>query len=106
MSDLGSKLFLAKEFTDLKIICNEKQFECHKSVLACQSDVFGTMFLNEEMAIGQIEINDISAETMETFLYYLYHQEVKEKLVDANLLFAAEKVPIKYYVSKEVGAEF
>ena len=35
---------------------------------------------------------DFSAETMETFLYYLYNDEVKDtKLVNINLLKAADK---------------
>ena len=92
-----SKLFLDKEFMDLKITCNGKTLECHRSVLSCQSDVFRTMFLNMDMKeakSGEIEINDISAETMETFLYYLYHEDVEEKVVDTNLLFAADKYNI------------
>ena len=92
-----SKLFLDKEFMDLKIACNGKLLECHRSVLSCQSDVFRTMFLNMDMKeakSGEIEINDITAETMETFLYYLYHQEVKEKSINTNLLFAADKYNI------------
>ena len=35
---LGSKLFLDKHFLDLKIICEGKEFECHKNVLCCQID--------------------------------------------------------------------
>ena len=39
-----------------------------------------------------MEINDVHAETMDMLLYYLYHEEVEDaKLVDTNLLFAAEK---------------
>ena len=94
---LVSKLFLDKEFMDLKITCNGKTLECHRVVLSCQSDVFRTMFLNMDMKeakSGEIEINDISSETMETFLYYLYHEEVEEKVVDTNLLFAADKYNI------------
>ena len=95
--NMVSKLFLDKEFMDLKINCNGKTLECHRSVLSSQSDVFRTMFLNMDMKeakSGEIEINDISAETMETFLYYLYHEDVEEKLVDTNLLFAADKYNI------------
>ena len=94
---LVSKLFLDKEFMDLKINCNGKTLECHRSVLSCQSDVFRTMFLNMDMKeakSGEMEINDISSETMETFLHYLYHEEVEEKVVDTNLLFAADKYNI------------
>ena len=60
---LGSKLFLDKEFVDLKIICKGKTFECHKNVLSCQSDVFKTMFLNmnmDEAKSGQVKIKDIA----------------------------------------------
>ena len=56
---IRSKLFLAKESMDLKIIC----FECHKNVLICQSDVFETMFLNmkmDEAKSGQVKIKDIT----------------------------------------------
>ena len=94
---LVSKLFLDKEFMDLKINCNGKTLECHRSVLSCQNDVFRTMFLNMDMKeakSGEMEINDISSETMETFLHYLYHEEVEEKVVDTNLLFAADKYNI------------
>ena len=53
------------------------------------------MFLNMDMkegASGEVEINDVHAETMDMLLYYLYHEEVEDaKLVDTNLLFAAEK---------------
>ena len=82
---------------DLKITCNGKTLECHRSVLSCQNDVFRTMFLNMDMKeakSGEMEINDISSETMETFLHYLYHEEVEEKVVDTNLLFAADKYNI------------
>ena len=35
---LGSVIFKAKKFTDFKIICGGKTFECHKVILGCQSD--------------------------------------------------------------------
>ena len=53
------------------------------------------MFLNMDMkegASGEVEINDVHAETTDILLHYLYHEEVEDaKLVDTNLLFAAEK---------------
>jgi hypothetical protein len=73
---LGTKLFMAKDTFDLKIICQGKILECHKNVLCCRSDVFGVMFSNDEMTEAQskeVKINDIQADTMETFLYFLYH---------------------------------
>ena len=93
---LGNKLFMAKNTFDLKIICEGKILECHKSVLCCRSDVFDTMFSNESEMIEaqsrEVKINDIQADTMETFLYFLYHDQVKDaKEIDAKLLRAAHK---------------
>ena len=92
---LTKKLFVDKTFMDFKITCQGKIYECHRCVLGSQSNVFQAMFLNMDMkegASGEVEINDVHAETMDMLLYYLYHEEVEDaKLVDTNLLFAAEK---------------
>ena len=37
---LGNKLSMSKNTFDLKIICQDKIIDCHKSVICCQSDVF------------------------------------------------------------------
>ena len=92
---LGNKLFMAKNTFDLKIICEGKILECHKSVLCCRSDVLNVMFSNDEMIEAQsreVKINDIQADTMETFLYFLYHDQVQDtKMINAKLLRAAHK---------------
>ena len=36
----------------------------------------------------------LKVETIETFLYYLYHEEVKERSINTNLLFVADKYNI------------
>ena len=96
--NIGSWIFNSKKFCDFKIICNGKTFECHKIVLSCQSDVFDTMFANMNMAeakSGEVEVNDIKAEVMETMLYFLYNQEIKDtKLITGQLLLAADKYNI------------
>ena len=95
---LGSLIFAAEEFFDLKVICNGKTFQCHKVVLASQSDVFSTMLLNMEMTeakLGEVKIDDFKAETIETLIHYLYNQEVKDaKLINTDLLLFAEKYNI------------
>ena len=92
---LGNKLFMAKNTFDLKIICEGKILECHKNVLCCRSDIFDVMFSNDGMIEAQskeVEINDIQADTMETFLYFLYHDQVQDvKMINAKLLLAAHK---------------
>ena len=95
---LASKLFDGKKFSDIKIICEGKTIHCHKNVLGSQSDVFETMFLNMDMTeakSGELKIEDFKAETMETFIYYLYNEEVKDvNLINTDLLYVADKYNI------------
>ena len=75
-----------------------KTFQCHKVVLASQSDVFSTMFLNMEMneaKLGEVKIDDFKAETIETLMYYFYNQKVEDvNLINTDLLLVAEKYNI------------
>ena len=64
---LGSKLFLDKDFLDLKIICEGKEFQCHKNVLCCQIDYFKTMLLND--LSGAVEIEDITGKFCTNYLF-------------------------------------
>ena len=95
---LGSMIFAAEEFFDMKVICNGKTFQCHKVVLASQSDVFSTMFLNMEMneaKLGEVKIDDFKPETIETLMYYFYNQKVEDvNLINTDLLLVAEKYNI------------
>ena len=108
------KLYAEKEFVDVKILCDGKSFECHKNVLSCQSEVFKTMIKNKSLTenppvIMKIEEKDISSDTMEKLLYYLYHGKIKDtKMINLTLLIAADKYIVqdlldecaKYFKSK------
>ena len=91
------KLYAEKEFVDLKILCNGKQFKCHKIVLSCQSEVFKTMIKNKSLTekktrIMKIEENDISYVVMGRLLYFCHHDKVKnDKMINPDLLLAADK---------------
>ena len=95
------KLYAEKEFVDLKILCNGKQFKCHKIVLSCQSEVFKTMIKNKSLTekktrIMKIEENDISYVVMGQLLYFCYHDKVKnDKMINPDLLLAADKYNIQ-----------
>ena len=39
-----------KEFADVKIVCDGRNFYCHKVILGTQSDVFKTMFKNKSLS--------------------------------------------------------
>ena len=100
--NFAEKLYGEKEFSDVKIICDDKHFDCHKVVLSSQSEVFKTMFKNksliEKQSEGMMKIDekDVNSDTMEQFLHYLYFQKVKDnKMINADLMIAADKYNVK-----------
>ena len=100
--NLAAKLYGQNEFSDVKIVCNGKCFECHKLVLISQSDVLKTMIKNKSLiekqfeGVMEINENDFSSDTMEQILYYLYFQKVKDnKVINTDLMIAADKYNIK-----------
>ena len=98
------KLFLNDdELSDMKIVCDGKEFPTHKLILSARSDVFKAMFtsnlkINEETE-SFLQIPDVSAETMETFLKFIYKDVVNVEDIDQNLLIAADKYNIKRLVN-------
>ena len=100
---LARKLDYDKEFADVKIVCFNKTFDCHKAVLSCQSEVFKTMIKNKtstekqaliEKLAAVIEIyeNDINSDSMEQLLFYVYHGKVRDiQVINTDLLRAADK---------------
>ena len=73
---LSENLFLNSEFSDVKILCEDKIFYCHKVILSSQSEVFKSMLTNVDMveaSSGEVKIVDIAANVMEILLYYLYN---------------------------------
>ena len=91
------KNMYSTEDCDVKISCEDGEFPCHKSILSSRSDVFKTMFTldSKEGQNGIIEIKDISAQTMESFLKFMYEDDLEEDEIDCNLLIAADKYNFK-----------
>ena len=95
LEKLMHKLCLNDELSDLKIVCDGQEFPCHKLILSARSDVFKAMFTSDLKFIKNeesiLEIPDISAETMKTFLQFIYKDDVEVEDIDQNLLIAADK---------------
>ena len=94
---LHEKLYLNDEFSDVKIFCQDKIFNCHKLILACQSEVFKRMLMDSNMAesiSGEVKVTDTSEITMESLLYYIYHDELDDEKINEELLIAAEKYEV------------
>ena len=92
------------EMSDAKIICQGKEFPCHKLILSLRSSVFKRMFLSnlrlsEAEDDSTLKIDDVSAETMEVFLKFLYTDELNPENVNSDLLICADKYDVKRLVN-------
>ena len=75
VSDLANSIALFAErggrMADITLLCAEKRFPAHKTILAARSDVFATMFQHtdtEEASTNEVRIEDTDPETMSRFL--------------------------------------
>ena len=65
---MNASLFKDKSFSDFKIVCGGKTFDCHKCVLANQSDVLKTMLLSKDWSENQedtLKIDDFKPDVVE-----------------------------------------
>ena len=104
MNESVQSLFQNSDLSDLKIICEGKEFPCHKLLLALRSSVFKRMFssdlkLSEAEDDSVLKIDDISPDVMEVFLKFLYTDELKREDINASLLMAANKYDLKRLVN-------
>ena len=103
LEEMMQKLCFKDDLSDIKIICDGQEFPCHKLILSARSDVFKTMFASplkmNEKEESILEIPDISAETMKTFLQFIYKDDIEADDIDQDLLIAADKYNIKRLVN-------
>jgi hypothetical protein len=88
------KLFTSGKFSDVKIVCGNKTFLCHKNILASRSDVFAAMFDITSATENQkrvVQVDDFDAKTMKTLLGYIYCNNIAREDGDMGLLLAADK---------------
>merc|ERR1719357_138903 len=82
------------EFSDCIVACGDKEFNCHKIVLAGKSPVFRAMFSIdvEEKRNSRIVIEDIDEDTVFEMIYHIYSGSVRNLDDHAfHLLSAADK---------------
>ena len=95
------------KFTDYKLICIkqtkeeeeeeevEKVFQCHRMVLATRSRFFHGIFSSQSKEFkDEFKVEDVSKETMENMLRFLYTGRVKSDQINIPLLEAANKYQI------------
>ena len=93
-----------EETSDALIICGEEKIPCHKIVLCSTSTVFKQMFLEDAVYLegksGVLEVKDFSAQTIRSFLKYLYTDAVSPDEIDLDLLRVADKYDLKRLVNE------
>lgn len=81
-------------YSDVTLVCGEREFPVHKAILSARSRVFQAMFEHKmlENERSRVEIEDIDGEIMYEILRFIYMGETQnlKKYADA-LLPAADK---------------
>ena len=62
-------------FSDFRIICGFKTFNCHQCIVGGKSDVLQKMFLSGDWAENvdeTLKIEDFDAETVRAMIHFIY----------------------------------
>ena len=104
-SKVFESFFVTGKFSDFKIIMGEeKHFQVHKVILAAQSEGFADLFDNDT-TVTEMKISDLSSESVEEFLHYLYTGEISETTKNVMEIYALAsklKVPELRITSEEI----
>lgn len=106
---LGQSLcFLLNEsrLSDVKLVVQDTVFFANKCILSSRSPVFKGMFCDSEMwesESGIITIVDISPAVMKEVLYFIYTDEIQDKVFFENLVEDILICSSKYQVMGLVG---
>lgn len=78
-SDMA-EAFASADFTDMTIVCDKREFHCHKFMLAARSEVFAAMLRHEflEKQSSRVDIKELDGETMALLLSYIYTGQVQD----------------------------
>ena len=91
--------FSHKEFTDVKIHCGDKMFDCHQVILAARSPVFRAMFKAEmaEKKTQRVDIKDLHPDVFSEMLTFIYTGKIPnvDRLAE-ELIEAADKYQVEF----------
>ena len=76
-STTASKLLRSEKYSDLTIVCQEREFKVHKAILCPQSEVMSKLCDSDmlERRTGIIEHKEFDADTMERMIDFAYKKE-------------------------------
>jgi len=82
------------EFSDVKIVCGDKVFDCHRIFLSSRSSVFRAMFQYgmTEAQSRRIEIKELAPEVLQAMLQYIYTGHMKFSTMKPEDMLAAAQM--------------
>lgn len=90
-----SHLLETGKYADIKFKVKDKEFNCHRNILASGCDYFEAMFSEKFKESGQpvIEIHDIEPKVFQNILDFIYTSQIPNNFVDnvEELLIAADR---------------
>lgn len=93
------KLYESKSFTDLTILCGNREFYVHKHILAIRSSVFKSDFEKEgEDKFSEIILlNEVHPDALEAFLKFMYTAAIK---IERHMIDDILRLGKKYHVEE------
>jgi len=82
------------EYSDVKIVCGDKIFDCHRIFLSSRSSVFRAMFQHgmTEAQTRRIEIKELEPEVLQAMLEYIYTGNIKDSTMKSEDMLAAAQM--------------
>jgi len=83
-----------KDFSDVKIFCGDKAFDCHRILLSSRSSVFRAMFQHgmTEAQTRRIEIKGLEPEVLQAMLKYIYTGNMEFSTMKSEDMLAAAQM--------------
>eukprot|EP00747_Dinoflagellata_sp_TGD_P169380 gnl/TRDRNA2_/TRDRNA2_198236_c0_seq1.p1 gnl/TRDRNA2_/TRDRNA2_198236_c0~~gnl/TRDRNA2_/TRDRNA2_198236_c0_seq1.p1 ORF type:complete len:370 (-),score=71.60 gnl/TRDRNA2_/TRDRNA2_198236_c0_seq1:20-1129(-) len=102
LTEAIESLFDSKSFSDAKLIVDGREFDVHRAILASRSKVFEAMFSASmtEATTNSVTVTDISAETMEILLQFIYTDSFEKTNAQPELIGDIMKAAKKYEISR------
>jgi len=83
-----------KDFSDVKIVCGNRVFDCHRINLSTRSTVFRAMFQHgmAETQTRRVEIKELEPVVVEAMLEYIYTGKMKFSTIKSEAILAAAQM--------------
>ncbi len=66
------KFFKAQKYTDVTVCCQYRQYDCHRLVLAVNSDYFASVFERADCAKPVVVLHEVPDKVFEVLVEYMY----------------------------------